>query len=162
MNRASPTSQLILQPFRPFTYVTAHSPTFPLLHLRHSSFSNPCFASPTSQALHLIHLASRPWIVIAAFRTRILRYVVGRRINSREYLTQGDYPLNLKQKDPPHAVWQHRPLEHCVSLVQVLTHVFTSLLIGGQGASVCQMVINATMQIIAASFSIFLLSETKL
>ena len=56
----SPTSQLILQPFRRFTYVTTHSPTLPLLHLRHSSFSNPSFASPTSQALHLIHLASRP------------------------------------------------------------------------------------------------------
>ena len=57
----SPTSQLILQPFRLFTYVTDHSPTLPLLHLRHSSFSNPSFASPTSQALHLIHLVSRPW-----------------------------------------------------------------------------------------------------
>ena len=56
----SPTSQLILQPFRRFTYVTAHSPTLPLLHLRHSSFSNPSFASPTSQVLHLIHLVSRP------------------------------------------------------------------------------------------------------
>ena len=53
--------QLILQPFHRFTYVTAHSPTVPLLHLRHSSFSNPSFASPTSQALHLIHLASHPW-----------------------------------------------------------------------------------------------------
>ena len=40
----SPTSQLILQPFRRFTYVTAHSPTLPLPHLRHSSFSNPSFA----------------------------------------------------------------------------------------------------------------------
>ena len=30
---ASPTSQLILLPFRPFTYVTAHYPTLPLLHL---------------------------------------------------------------------------------------------------------------------------------
>ena len=57
----SPTSQLILQPFRRFTYVTAHSPTLPLLHLRHSSFFNPSFAFLTSQALHLIHLASRPW-----------------------------------------------------------------------------------------------------
>ena len=57
----SPTSQLILQPFRRFTYVTAHSPTLPLLHLRHSSFSNSSFASLTSQALHLRHLASRPW-----------------------------------------------------------------------------------------------------
>ena len=42
------------------TYVTAHSPTIPLLHLRHSSFSNPYFTSPTSRALHLIHLASLP------------------------------------------------------------------------------------------------------
>ena len=43
-----------------FTYVTAYSPIVPLLHLRHSSFSNHSFDSPTSQALHLIHLASRP------------------------------------------------------------------------------------------------------
>ena len=57
----SPTSQLILQPFRRFTYVTAHYPTLPLLHLHHSSFSKPSFAFPTSQALHLRHLASRPW-----------------------------------------------------------------------------------------------------
>ena len=55
-------SQLILQPFRRFTYVTANSPTLPLFHLRHSSFSNPFFASLTSQALHLRHLASRPWV----------------------------------------------------------------------------------------------------
>ena len=53
-------NELILQPFRRFTYVTAHSPTLLLLYLRHSSFSNPSFGSPTSQALHLRHLASRP------------------------------------------------------------------------------------------------------
>ena len=47
----SPT-ELILQPFRHFIYVTTHSPTLPFLHLRHSSCSNPSFASPTSQALH--------------------------------------------------------------------------------------------------------------
>ena len=41
---------LILQPFRQFTYITAHSPTLLLLHLCHSSFSNPSLASPTSQA----------------------------------------------------------------------------------------------------------------
>ena len=52
----SPMSQLVLQPFRRFTYVTAHSPALPLLHLRHSSFSNPSFSYPTSEALHLIHL----------------------------------------------------------------------------------------------------------
>ena len=57
----SPTSQFILQPFHRFTYITAHSPTLPLLDLRHSSFSKPSFASPTSQALHLRHLANHPW-----------------------------------------------------------------------------------------------------
>ena len=48
---ASPTSQalLILQPFRHFTYVTTHSTTLPSLYLHHSSFSNPSVASPTSQ-----------------------------------------------------------------------------------------------------------------
>ena len=62
LSDASPTSPLILQPFRRFTYVTAHSPILPLLHLCHSSFSNSSFASPMSQALHLIHLASHPWL----------------------------------------------------------------------------------------------------
>ena len=42
---------LILQPFRHFTYVTAHSPTLPSLYLRHSSFSKPFIASPTSQLI---------------------------------------------------------------------------------------------------------------
>ena len=46
----SPTSQLILQSLRRFTYVTSYSPILLLLHLHHSSFSNPSFASPTSQA----------------------------------------------------------------------------------------------------------------
>ena len=36
---ALPTSQLILQPFRCFTYVTAHSPTLLLLLLRHRLFT---------------------------------------------------------------------------------------------------------------------------
>ena len=58
----SPTSQLILQPFHHFTYVTAHSPTLPLLHLRPSSFSNSSFTSHMSQALHLRHLMSHPWL----------------------------------------------------------------------------------------------------
>ena len=42
-------AELILQPFRHFTYVTTHSPTLPSLYLRHSSFSNPSVALPTSQ-----------------------------------------------------------------------------------------------------------------
>ena len=47
----SPTSKLILQPLHLFTYVTAHSPTLPLLHLQQSSFSNLSIASPTSQLI---------------------------------------------------------------------------------------------------------------
>ena len=57
------TLQLIVQPFRRFTYVTAHSPSLPLLHIRHSSFFNPSFASPTSQALHV-----RTWRATNAFK----------------------------------------------------------------------------------------------
>ena len=58
----SPTSQLIFQPFRSFTYVTPHFPPLPLLHPHHSPFSNPLWlhlrynwfftpsvSSPTSQ-----------------------------------------------------------------------------------------------------------------
>ena len=42
-------NELILQPSRHFTYATTHSPNLPSLYLRHSSFSNPSVASPTSQ-----------------------------------------------------------------------------------------------------------------
>ena len=49
----SPVLPLILQPFCRFTYITAHSPTLPLLHLHHSSFTNPSFASPMSQAFSI-------------------------------------------------------------------------------------------------------------
>ena len=48
---ALPTSELIFQPFRCFTYVTDHSPTLPSLYLRQSSFSNPSAASPMSQLI---------------------------------------------------------------------------------------------------------------
>ena len=42
---------IILQPFRHFTYVTAHSLTLPSRYLRHSLFSNPSAVSPTSQLI---------------------------------------------------------------------------------------------------------------
>ena len=42
---------VILQPFLRFTYVAAHYQTIPSLYLRHSSFSNPSVASPTSQII---------------------------------------------------------------------------------------------------------------
>ena len=74
----SPTSQLILKPFRRFTYVTTHCPTLPLLHLCHSSFSNPSSASPMSRALHLRHLASRPWYYITIFIKVFMSHVINR------------------------------------------------------------------------------------
>ena len=49
------TSQLILQPFFHYTYITAHSPTLLPLYLHHSSFYNPSSTLLTSQ-LTLIHL----------------------------------------------------------------------------------------------------------
>ena len=55
---ASPTSQLLLQPFRCFTYVTGPSPTLLSLLLRHSSFSNPSVASPTSHPFSTPSVAS--------------------------------------------------------------------------------------------------------
>ena len=60
--------------FRHFTYVTNHSPTLPSLYLRHSSFSNPSFASLTSQALHLRHLASRPCNLKLFFNELVKNY----------------------------------------------------------------------------------------
>ena len=51
----SPTSQLILQPFRRFTYITAHSTTLPLIHLRHRHFIYVTSHSPTLPTLHLRH-----------------------------------------------------------------------------------------------------------
>ena len=46
-----PTSQLVLQPFCRFSYVTDHSLTLLSLYLRHSSFSNPSVALPMSQII---------------------------------------------------------------------------------------------------------------
>ena len=71
--RSLPTSQLILQPFHYFTYVTVHeqisfsylfvpsptspthSPTLPSLYPRHSSFSNHSVTSTTSQFISRAH-----------------------------------------------------------------------------------------------------------
>ena len=80
----SPTSQLILQPFPCFTYVTAHSPTFLLLHLHHSSFSNPSLALPMSQLiLQPFHYftyvtAHPPTFLSPLLHQRIFTYVTWR------------------------------------------------------------------------------------
>ena len=58
LNSPGEPSMLILQNFCHFTYVETHFTTLPSLCLRHSSFSKPSFASPTSQALRLIEQSS--------------------------------------------------------------------------------------------------------
>ena len=81
---APPTSQFILQPFRRFTYVTAHSPTLPLLHLRHRSFSNSSFTSPTSQLIlqpfrcFTYVTAHSPTLLSLLLRQRLFTYVTWR------------------------------------------------------------------------------------
>ena len=53
---ASPTSQLILQPFCRFTYVTAHSTTLSLFHLHHRHLTYvTCEAEPHSLTLLSFH-----------------------------------------------------------------------------------------------------------
>ena len=61
----SPMSQLFLQPFPRFTYVTANSPTLPLLHLRHfilqpffrfSCVTSSSLNSPDEPAINKIQL----------------------------------------------------------------------------------------------------------
>ena len=96
---ALPKSQLILQPFRCFTYVTTHSPTllslllrhkllliptFSSLLLRHNSFSNPSLALPKSQLIlqpfrcFTYVTAHSPTLLSLLLRHRIFTYVTWR------------------------------------------------------------------------------------
>ena len=59
--------------------IPSHSPTLMSLHLHHSSFYNTSGASPTSEALHLRHLASRPcrmkWFFMIMMANHIRRWM---------------------------------------------------------------------------------------
>ena len=78
---ASTTSQLILQPFRHFTYVTAHSPTLPSLYQRHNSLSNSSVASRTLPLIlqplhHFTYVTDHSPTLLSLFlRHRLLTYV---------------------------------------------------------------------------------------
>ena len=84
---AFPTSQLILQSLRCFTYVTDHSPTLlslilqPFRHLRHSSFSNPSGTFPSSEVIlqpfrgFTYVTALSPTILSLLLRHRLFTYV---------------------------------------------------------------------------------------
>ena len=73
--------ELMLQPFRHFTYVTTHSPTFPSLHLRHDLFSNPSVTLPTSQLIpqpfHCFTYVTvhSPTLLLLLLRHRLFTYV---------------------------------------------------------------------------------------
>ena len=69
-------AELILQAFRHFTYVTIHSPTFPSLYLRHSSFSNP-FRYFTNVTAH------SPILLSLLLRHRIFTYVTWRAAHAK-------------------------------------------------------------------------------
>ena len=58
----------IFQPFLRYTYVTAHSPTFPSLHPRHSSFSNPSFASELCSFSNLSFTSPTSQLILQPFR----------------------------------------------------------------------------------------------
>ena len=76
--------ELILQTFRHFTYVTAHSPTLPSLYLRHSSFSKASVAWPTSLLIlqpfrcFTYVTAHSPTLLSLLLRHRLFTYVTWR------------------------------------------------------------------------------------
>ena len=100
-----PTSQLILQSFCRFTHITAHSTALLLLHLRHSSFSNPSAAS------------SMPQLILKPFRC--FTYVTG---HSTTLLL-----LYLRHK---HFMPMHRGLKKQCSLLQQVTQFRSSYSFG--------------------------------
>ena len=95
--------------FRRFTYVIAHSPTLPLLYLRHSSFSNPSVASPTSQ-----------FILQPFFR---FSYLTGFSLTS-----PGEPPRPFLPTSSPLSIFYLSSFPHC--LILVLCHQHRSVLVG--------------------------------
>ena len=74
-------AELILQAFCRFTYVTAHSPSFLSLHLRHSSFCNHSLALPTSQLILqpfrcFTYVTAHSPTLLSLLRHRIFTYVI--------------------------------------------------------------------------------------
>ena len=65
---ASPTSQLILQHFRRFTYVTAHSPTLLSLLLRHRFFTYV-----TWRAAHDSNVATNYWMTLVVIKVTTIK-----------------------------------------------------------------------------------------
>ena len=90
-------AELNFQAFNHFTYVTAHSdsPSFPSLHLHHSSFSNPSLALPTSQ---LIIQPFRCFTYVTAHSPTILSPLLRHRFS---LTSPGEPPMTLILLIPP-------------------------------------------------------------
>ena len=102
---------LIFQPFRRFSYVTAHSPhqtTLPSLHLRHRSLSNPSVASPTSQLILLIRQPFRRFTYVTTCSPTLLSLHL-----CHMHFTYVTWRA-AHQLDPPRTKFQIR---HCVTHV---------------------------------------------
>ena len=89
----SPTSQLILHPFRRFTYITTHSPTLPSLYLHNSSFSNSSVASPTS--LLILHPFCRFTYVTARSPTLPLLHLCHSSFSNPSFASSTSQVLHL-------------------------------------------------------------------
>ena len=85
-----------------FTYVTPHSPTLPSLYQRHSSFSNPPVALPTSQLILQLFrcftyvTAHSPTLLSLLLRHRLFSYVTWRAVH-------GDMDSNDEDKISGHS-----------------------------------------------------------
>ena len=87
-------SPLIFQSFRCFTYVTAHFITLPLIHLRHSSFSNSPVTSPTSQLI--LQLFCRFTYVTAHSPTLPLFHLLHRSFSNPSFASSTSQALHLR------------------------------------------------------------------
>ena len=93
-------SHAVYKTFKQFQYVhpqwpdrmsRPHSPTFPSLHLRHSQFSNPSVALPTSQLIlqpfrcFTYVTAHSPTLLPLLLRHRLITYVTWRAAHDSLY-----------------------------------------------------------------------------
>ena len=78
--------------FNKLSMSRAHSPSFPSLHLRHSSFSNPSLALPTSQLIlqpshHFTYVTDHsPTLLSPLLYHRIFTYVTWRAAHEMHYV----------------------------------------------------------------------------
>ena len=119
---ALPTSQLILQPFRHFTYVTTHYPTLPSLYLRHSSFSNISVTSPTSQLI--LQPFRRLNYVTAHSPTLPLRHLRHSSLSNPSFASPTSQALHLIHLQAAHVLYYHVFNVFYMSYIRLICLIF--------------------------------------